>query len=152
MVFGEIVAGIALVKSSVDFIKSNIDTCKDISEIAGHIDNLLDAEKEVQKKRFNKNRLSISSVATEVLDAKLAAEELYNVSVLVDQRFGHGTWAGILAERKKRIDELKEAEKERMRIKKQQQEELIEILSIGFIVLVALGATLGAVYILWHFL
>tara|TARA_Y100001973_G_C5179002_1_gene323729 strand:- start:1201 stop:1659 length:459 start_codon:yes stop_codon:yes gene_type:complete len=152
MVFGEIVAGIALVKSSVDFIKSNIDTCKDISEIAGHIDNLLDAEKEVQKKRFNKNRLSISSVATEVLDAKLAAEELYNVSVLVDQRFGHGTWAGILAERKKRIDELKEAEKERMRIKKQQQEELIEILSIGFIVLVALGAALGAVYILWNFL
>ena len=152
MVFGEIVAGIALVKSSVDFIKSNIDTCKDISEIAGHIDNLLDAEKEVQKKRFNKNRLSISSVATEVLDAKLAAEELYNVSVLVDQRFGHGTWAGILAERKKRIDELKEAEKERMRIKKQQQEELIEMLPIGFIVLVALGAALGAVYILWHFL
>lgn len=152
MVFGEIVAGIALVKSSVDFIKSNIDTCKDISEIAGQIDNLLDAEKEVQKKRFNKNRLSISSVATEVLDAKLAAEELYNVSVLVDQRFGHGTWAGILAERKKRIDELKEAEKERMRLKKQQQEELIEMLSIGFIVLVALGAALGAVYILWHFL
>ena len=33
MVFGEIVAGIALVKSSVDFIKSNIDTCKDIPEI-----------------------------------------------------------------------------------------------------------------------
>ena len=152
MVFGEIVAGIALVKSSVDFIKSNIDTCKDISEIAGHIDNLLDAEKEVQKKRFNKNRLSISSVATEVLDAKLAAEELYNVSVLVDQRFGHGTWAGILAERKKRIDELKEAEKERLRAKRQQQEELIEMLSIGFIVVVALGAALGAVYILWHFL
>jgi hypothetical protein len=152
MVFGEIVAGIALVKSSVDFIKSNIDTCKDISEIAGHIDNLLDAEKEVQKKRFNKNRLSISSVATEVLDAKLAAEELYNVSVLVDQRFGHGTWAGILAERKKRIDELKEIEKERLRAKRQQQEELIEMLSIGFIVVVALGAALGAVYILWHFL
>ena len=103
MVFGEIVAGIALVKSSVDFIKSNIDTCKDISEIAGHIDNLLDAEKEVQKKRFNKNRLSISSVATEVLDAKLAAEELYNVSVLVDQRFGIWTWhMGFYFSRKKK--------------------------------------------------
>ena len=52
MVFGEIVAGIALVKSSVDFIKSNIDTCRDISEIAGQIDNLLDAEKEVRKKKI----------------------------------------------------------------------------------------------------
>ena len=109
-------------------------------------------KKKSGKKRFNKNKLSISSVATEVLDAKLAAEELYNVSVLVDQRFGHGTWAGILAERKKRIDELKEIEKERLRAKRQQQEELIEMLSIGFIVVVALGAALGAVYILWHFL
>ena len=138
MVFGEIVAGIALVKSSVDFIKSNIDTCKDISEIAGHIDNLLDAEKEVQKKRFNKNRLSISSVATEVLDAKLAAEELYNVSVLVDQRFGHGTWQSILTERNKRIEEAKAARKEQIRVKRQQQAELMELAKYFFIGLVGI--------------
>ncbi len=81
--------------------------------------------------------------------AKLAAEELYNVSVLVDQRFGHGTWAGILSERKKRIDEMKEIEKERIRAKKQQQEELIEMVSLGFIVLTILGASFGAIYILW---
>ena len=43
-------AGIALVKQSVDFIKSNIDTCKDIGEIAGAIDGLLQGHQEVNKK------------------------------------------------------------------------------------------------------
>ena len=33
MPVAEILAGIALVKSSVDFIKGNIDTCKDLSLI-----------------------------------------------------------------------------------------------------------------------
>ena len=155
---GDIVTGIQLVKKSVDFIKENINTCKDISEIAGSIDDLLDGKQQLDKKRSKKDGMSLAdqfgvkTVANEVIDAKLAAEELYNVSVLVDQRFGHGTWASIIAERKKRIDELKEIEKERLRAKRQQQEELIEMLSIGFIVVVALGAALGAVYILWHFL
>ena len=40
MPVAEILAGIALVKSSVDFIKSNIDTCKDIGELGSAIDNL----------------------------------------------------------------------------------------------------------------
>ena len=41
MPVAEILAGIALVKSSVEFIKSNIDTCKDIGELGSAIDNLL---------------------------------------------------------------------------------------------------------------
>ena len=40
MPIAEILAGIALVKSSVDFIKSNIQTAQDIGEIAGAIDGL----------------------------------------------------------------------------------------------------------------
>ena len=77
----------------------------------------------------------------------MAAEELYNVSVLVDQRFGHGTWANIMTERKKRLDEAKKAEKERMRIRKQQQEELLEILSFLFLGFVGIIAFFGIVYI-----
>ena len=40
MPIAEIMAGISLVKASVDFIKSNIDTAKDIGEIAGAVDGL----------------------------------------------------------------------------------------------------------------
>ena len=150
---GDIVTGIQLVKKSVDFIKENINTCKDISEIAGSIDDLLDGKQQLDKKRSKKDGMSLAdqfgvkTVANEVIDAKLAAEELYNVSVLVDQRFGHGTWASIIAERKKRIDEAKKAEKERIKVRKQQQEELLEILSFLFLGGVGIIALFGIVYI-----
>ena len=51
----ETLAGIALVKSAVDGIKSAIGTANDISEIAGHIDNLFEGEKQVQQKRAKKS-------------------------------------------------------------------------------------------------
>ena len=150
---GDIVTGIQLVKKSVDFIKENINTCRDISEIAGSIDDLLDGKQQLDKKRSKKDGMSLAdqfgvkTVANEVIDAKLAAEELYNVSVLVDQRFGHGTWASIIAERKKRIDEAKKAEKERIKVRKQQQEELLEILSFLFLGVVGIIALFGIDFI-----
>jgi hypothetical protein len=106
----ETLAGIALVKSAVDGIKSAIGTANDIGEIAGHIDNLFLGEQQAQKARNKKsgvNQFDVSSVARETIDAKLAAEKLYEVSVMVDQRFGHGTWAGIVNERARRLQEAK---------------------------------------------
>tara|TARA_E500000318_G_scaffold55804_2_gene51811 strand:- start:3143 stop:3613 length:471 start_codon:yes stop_codon:yes gene_type:complete len=116
MVVAEVLTGIALVKQATDFIKSNISTAKDIGDIAGQIDNLFRGEQEAQKARNKKagvDTFSVNSVAQEVIDAKLAAEKLREVSVLVDMRFGPGTWAGIVNERAKRIQEAKEAEKQR---------------------------------------
>ena len=78
---GDIVTGIQLVKKSVDFIKENINTCKDISEIAGSIDDLLDGKQQLDKKRSKKDGMSLAdqfgvkTVANEVIDAKLAAED-----------------------------------------------------------------------------
>ena len=116
MVVAEILTGIALVKQATDFIKSNINTAKDIGEIAGQIDDLFRGEQEAQKARNKKagvDNFSVNSVAQEVIDARLAAEKLREVSVLVDMRFGPGTWAGIVAERAKRIQQAKEAERQR---------------------------------------
>ena len=144
MVLGDVVAGIQLVKQSVAFIKENINTCKDISEIAGSIDDLFEGKKQVDKRRNKKDGVSIAeqfgvkSVAHEIIDAKLAAEELYAISVLVDQRFGHGTWATILKERNKRIEEAKAAKKEQIRVKRQQQQELMELAKYFFIGLVGI--------------
>ena len=148
MVLGDVVAGIQLVKQSVAFIKDNINTCKDISEIAGSIDGLFEGKKQVDKKRNKKDGMSIAeqfgvkSVASEIIDAKLAAEELYNVSVLVDQRFGHGTWQTILTERNKRIEAAKEARKEQIRVRRKQQEELMQLagyFAIGLCVIILIG-------------
>ena len=48
--FAETLAGIALVKSAVDGIKSAISTAKDISEIADDIDKLFTGEQQIQRK------------------------------------------------------------------------------------------------------
>src|SRR5210317_2621263 len=112
----ETLAGIALVKSAVDGIKSAIGTAKDIGEIAGYVDHLFEGEKQIQQQRAKKSGVSlgdqfgIKSVAQEVIDAKLAQEKMAEMKQLVDMRFGHGTWQGIVDERARRIQEAKEAE------------------------------------------
>ena len=109
-------AGIALVKQSVDFIKTHINTVQDIGQIANQIDNLFTGEKQVQQARNKKaggglgDQFGVDTVAKEVIDAKLAAEKLQEVATMVDMRFGHGTWKGIVAERAKRLQEQREAE------------------------------------------
>ena len=79
MVVAEVLTGIALVKQATDFIKQNIETAKDIGDIAGEIDNLIKGESESQKARFKKARgfsnFDTESVAQETIDAKLAELE-----------------------------------------------------------------------------
>jgi hypothetical protein len=150
MVVAEVLTGIALVQKSVEFIKNNINTAKDIGSIAGQIDDLFRGEKEVQQARNKKaggglgDQFGVDTVAKEVIDAKIAAEKLQEVATMVDMRFGHGTWAGILAERAKRIQAAKEAEAEarRQKIKeaKEFEEMMKQILLVGAVILVAFGS------------
>ena len=109
--------GIALVQKSVDFIKKNINTANDIRYIAGSIDALFAGEKQVQQERFgNKSVLGqTKDAAHSVIDAKLAQEQMEEISILIDNRFGYGTWRQIVNERAKRLQE----EKERIREEKQ---------------------------------
>ena len=60
MVLGDIVTGIQLVKQSVAFIKDNIATAKDISEIAGQIDDLFEGKNQVDKRRNKKDCVSLA--------------------------------------------------------------------------------------------
>ena len=111
----ETLAGIALFKSAVDGIKSAIGTANDVSEIAGYIDNLFEGEKQVQKKRSAKSgvgvadQFGVKSVASEIIDAKIAKEQMQEIAQMVDLRFGHGTWRSIVEERARRIQAAKEA-------------------------------------------
>lgn len=136
----ETLAGIALVKSAVDGIKGAITTANDISDIAGHIDNLFAGEKQIQQQRAKKSgvgitdQFGVNSVARDVIDAKIAAEKLQEVATMVDMRFGHGTWKGILAERQKRIQEAREAALKAKKAAIQRQNEIIENIKITIIV------------------
>ena len=153
----ETLAGIALVKSAVDGIKSAIGTAKDVGEIAGHIDNLLTGEKQVQQQRSKKSgnsigdQFGIKSVAQEVIDARLAQEQVNEMRTLVDMRFGPGTWQSIVDERARRIQEAKEAER-KARIEAQRaHDEMMEGLKNSMLVglVVAIGMALFFAFIIF---
>ncbi len=149
MVIAEVLTGIALVQQSVKFIKENISTVQDIGQIASQIDDLFTGEKQVQQLRNKKaggglgDQFGVDTVAKEIIDAKIAVEKLQEVATMVDMRFGHGTWAGILAERQKRIQERREAEAAARRKKIQEAKEFEEtmhqFLLIGAIIAVSIG-------------
>ena len=139
--FAETLAGIALVKSAVDGIKSAIGTARDISEIADDIDKLFTGEQQIQRKRIKKQNdpFSVGSVAKETIDAKSAQEQMYEVSQLVDLRFGHGTWQSIINERAKRLREQQEAEKQQRLAKEKHQEEMMIGAAVILGLLIATG-------------
>ena len=154
MPVAEILAGIALVKSSVDFIKSNIDTCKDIGELGSAIDNLLKGKDEVNKKQGKgpgvREQFDTSHIARETIDAKLAAEQLQEVANLINLRFGPNTWKEILEERARRIAEAKEAEKQ-ARIDKRKAdaetwEDIKTVLIVMGVVVAAVAVVIGSIY------
>ena len=149
MVVAEVLTGISLVKASVDFIKNNISTCQDIGQIAGQIDDLFRGEKETQALRNKKSgggladQFGVESVAMETINARLAAEQLQEVATMVDMRFGHGTWAGILAERARRIQEAKEAAAKVRKMERLRQQELMDNVKIGIGVFFLIAVVIG---------
>ena len=142
-------AGIALVKQSVDFIKTHINTVQDIGQIASQIDNLFTGEKQIQQARNKKaggglgDQFGVDTVAKEVIDAKLAAEKLQEVATMVDMRFGHGTWKGIVAERAKRLQEQREAEAKARREMIRKAKEFEETMKTVGIVTAILAVVVG---------
>lgn len=143
----ETLAGIALVKSAVEGIKGAINTAKDISEIATHVDNLLEGEKQIQQRRAKKSstvgigdQLGIKSVAQEVIDARLAQEQINEMRNMIDMRFGHGTWQSIIDLRNKRIQEAKAAEAKARKERIRKHNEMIENLKMATFSIVAVGA------------
>ena len=149
MVVAEVLAGISLVKASVDFIKSNIDTAKDIGEIAGAVDDLFRGQEEVEKKRNKKagisvgDQLGIKSVAQEVIDAKLASEAMQEMKSMINMRFGPDTWQTIIDLRAKRIQEEKERIAAAKKARIQQQKETIEAWKNASIVIGAILVAVG---------
>jgi len=64
-------AGISLVKASVDFIKSNISTAQDIGQIAGQIDAMFTGQKQVQEASNKKTGMGLlTNLACSLLQRK----------------------------------------------------------------------------------
>ena len=148
-----VLTGIALVKKSVDFVKQQIQTCNAIGDIIGHIDKAMTGEQQVIKARDSKNvdHFAVENVAQEVIDAKLAREQMNELRNLVNLRFGPGTWEFILQERKKRIDAKKQAIREAKAAKLKQQQQIAEYIKLGLVTLVTIAFIAVAIGITFKF-
>jgi len=144
----ETLAGISLIKASVDFIKSNIDTAKDIGEIAGAVDGLFRGQEEINKKRSKNagmgmaDQFGIKTVAQEVIDAKIAQEKMQEMKNMINMRFGPNTWQEIVDMRAKRIQEERELVAAAKRKKRQEAKEREEMFKQFMIVASVLGTAL----------
>ena len=151
----EIMAGISLVKASVDFIKSNLDTCKDIGEIGSAIDGLLRGKDEVDKKSNQrslgfKEQFDTAHIAREAIDQRLAAEQLQEISQMINLRFGPDTWREIMEERARRIQEHKEHVRQVAKQKAKEHKELMDQLKmigiVTFSILVLIALFVGTIW------
>ena len=151
MVVAEVLTGIALVKQATDFIKSNIDTVNDIKGIADQVEDLFVGEEQCQRARSNKagvgglgDQMGIKSVAQEVIDAKLAQEKMQEMRVMIDNRFGVGTWQSIVDLRAKRIREAREAAEKARKEKIRKQKELNDAITQAIALIFIVGTMVGA--------
>ena len=145
--------GIALVTKISEHIKQGINAYKSVAEVGEQIDLLFKGEQECQRarnKQANKpDTFSTENIAQEIIDHQLAQEKLQEVAVMIDMRFGHGTWAGILAERQRRIREAREAEKQaeiERRRRQHEWEESLKTALVGLIITILMvGAVVGTI-------
>jgi len=146
--------GLALLQKSVEFIKSNIQTVNDIRDIAGAIDGMFQGEKEIQQQRFGKKSLlgQHKDAAASVIDSKLAQEQLYEMSVMIDMRFGNGTWQQILQERANRIQAEREQAAAIRKAKLARRQQFNQIMLSGGVITGICIFLVVVVYLLTEFL
>jgi len=152
----EILAGIALVKASVDFVKGNIGTINDIGEIAGQISGALSGQRDCAKARAKDKGMSIKqqfgsdSPAQAVIDAKLAAELVHELKFLVIDRFDLKTWDMIVEAEREKVQQDKLIAVAQKAAKAEDAAQMQEIavvgasLAIGILIIVGIGLVMWA--------
>ena len=166
MVVAETLAGLALVNSAVKGIKSVINTCQDVSQIADQIDSVITGTKQVHTKSHpiaskwdnfigkklgsSADKFSLGTIARETIQEKQAEEQLDLVRRMINKRFGPDTWREILEERELRIEKHKKEQKKEIAKKQESNEKLYKILETiaGYVFLILVIGGVGA-YIWW---
>jgi hypothetical protein len=142
-----IIGGLAAARSAINFLKENVDAFNDARTIGQQIGQILQGHDEFNKARYDSKmqaKLGIKDVAADMIEMKLQQEELYQLRLIVNNRFGSTFYDDILKERERRIHEQKEAIRKARAAQIKQRQELIGILkALGIAVGIIL--TLGAI-------
>tara|TARA_R100000808_G_scaffold24609_1_gene57159 strand:- start:1602 stop:2153 length:552 start_codon:yes stop_codon:yes gene_type:complete len=169
-----VMAGLAMLKKTVEVCSGAVDTCENISELGSHLNNLFKhheqakQKKEVKKKPVSQltawlskqtntseeDSESLGVIAAEKIERIKVNKAIHKLSVQIDARFGQGVWQAILDERERRIKERLAAEElaksNALRKAKEQRDHwnkiIKEVLKL-LIVLTAFGIV--ALFVLW---
>jgi len=165
MVVAETMAAIALAKSAVNGVQSVINTCKDVSEISGQIDQMFHAHEQVKKKHNVKGNKewnnyltqklkdgeeeegeSYSDITAEIIEKKQIEEQLEHMKRMLNKRFGPDTWIDIVELREKRMAENKiKREKSKVKflkdreIKKERTLKVLEWIMNASVIILSVG-------------
>jgi len=145
-----IIGGLAAARSAINFLKENVDAFNDARTIGQQIGQILQGHDEFNKARYDSKmqaKLGIKDVASDMIEMKLQQEELYQLRLIVNNRFGSTFYDDILKERERRIHEQKEAIKKAKAAQLRKRQELIGILK-AFGIAISIILTLGAVLLL----
>jgi|TARA_R110002020_G_scaffold266834_2_gene481849 hypothetical protein len=153
MVVAETLVGLQLVQQSCKAIKMAINTTKDVSEIAGLIDNVFKGQEQVKKKAHpiaskwgglvkgvtSDNFLQLA--IQETVDEKICQEQIDKISLLLNRRFGKDTWVEIQLMRAQKEKEYEELSEKRKKISKKRWNKIFNVMGAIF----AIGASVGAI-------
>jgi membrane carboxypeptidase/penicillin-binding protein len=153
MVVAETLVGLQLVQQSCKAIKMAINTTKDVSEIAGLIDNVFKGQEQVKKKAHpiaSKWGGLVKGVTSdsflqmaiqETVEEKICQEQIDKISLLLNQRFGKDTWIEIQLMRTQKQKEHEELVEKRKKMSKKRWNKIFNVMGA----ILAIGASVGAI-------
>lgn len=141
-----VLTGLALAKSAIGFIKENLETLDDAKAIGEQLANIFRGHKEFNKERYGGSGPSIKNVAIQKIEYQQQQEALYELKMLLDLRFGHGFYDGVLKEFQDQERAFKEEQKKKNIRRIQQHKQNVQILQ-G--VSLAMGIVIGLAAVIW---
>lgn len=137
----EILAGVALVKASIDAIKGTIASCKDVSEIAKDIDGLFQGQQDIARDK-RKAKATGQSATQIVIAEETAKEDLKIAQELIIARFGYHSWQRILQIQQDQLLEQKALAAARKRKKEETQQVVEDAATVGISVFIGISVLL----------
>ncbi len=104
--------GIALARQGLELLKNTKDGVSDAQQIGSALMSIFEGHRQFNEKRYSKTaKIGFNDVATEAIEYQNHLEDLYELKVLLNRRYGHGFFEKIQKEYQDRVNEQKEQEK-----------------------------------------
>ena len=103
--------GIALARQGFEFLKNAKEGVSDAQQIGQALTSIFEGHRQFNEKRYTKSAISFGDVASEEIEYRNMLEDLDELRVLINRRYGHGTFEKIKQDYQERVREQKEQEK-----------------------------------------